>query len=181
MKIYTRTGDDGQTGLYGGGRLPKSDARIEAYGSVDELNAQLGACRAAGLTPEVDELVARLQHEMFALGAELSSPSGKAPAALCLDERDVTRLEDAIDQFEADLPALTTFVLPGGTSASAALHVARAVCRRSERQVVALAQSADVRPTVLHYLNRVGDLLFVLARHANFAVGQSDVLWKKKG
>jgi cob(I)alamin adenosyltransferase len=181
MKIYTRTGDDGQTGLYGGGRLPKSDVRIVAYGSIDELNAQLGVCRAVGLASEVDQLVARLQNEMFSLGAELSSPSGRAPAELCLGDEDVARLEGEIDCFDAQLPPLKTFILPGGTAASAALHVARAVCRRAEREVVALAQTAAVRPTVLRYLNRVSDLLFVLARYANYAANSSDVLWQKKG
>lgn len=181
MKIYTRAGDDGLTGLYGGGRLPKCDIRISAYGSVDELNAHLGVCRAAALPPDVDELLGRLQNDMFSLGAELSSPRGATPSNLCVDEADVTRLEQAIDRFEVNLPPLKTFILPGGTPASAALHVARAVCRRAEREVVALSQTAEVRSTVLQYLNRAGDLLFVLARHANYAAGQSDVPWEKKG
>lgn len=181
MKIYTRTGDAGQTGLYGGGRVRKNDLRIAAYGTVDELNAMLGVCRSADLPPALDEPLARLQHEMFALGAELASPGDAAPGSILLDDADVSAAEEAIDWFEQHLEPLKTFVLPGGTRASAALHVARAVCRRAERDVCALAEVAPVRTTVLQYLNRVGDLLFVLARYANHAVGTPDVLWEKKG
>jgi cob(I)alamin adenosyltransferase len=181
MKIYTRTGDAGITGLYGGGRAPKNDPRIAAYGTVDELNALLGVCRAAGLPDEVDAVVARLQHEMFALGAELSSPSGAAPGAILLDHADVAAAEQDIDRFDADLAPLKTFVLPGGTPASAALHTARAVCRRAEREVVGLSQTSEMRPEIIAYLNRISDLLFVLARYANHAAGAPDVLWAKKG
>jgi cob(I)alamin adenosyltransferase len=181
MKIYTRTGDAGTTGLYGGGRVPKNDIRIAAYGTVDELNAQLGVCRATGLPAAADVVVAGLQHDMFALGAELASPGGAASDALCLDESDVARLEQAIDQFEENLAPLKTFVLPGGAPPSAALQVARAVCRRAEREVVALAATAPVRPTVLQYFNRAGDLLFVLARYANYAAGVADIPWEKRG
>jgi cob(I)alamin adenosyltransferase len=180
MKIYTRTGDAGATGLHGGGRVPKNDIRIAAYGSIDELNAQLGVCRAAGLPAAADAVAARLQHEMFALGAELASPGGAVSQSLCLDQGDVARLEQAIDQFEEDLKSLKTFILPGGAPASAALHVARAVCRRAEREVVALAATAPVRPTILQYLNRAGDLLFVLARYANHAAGVADIPWEKR-
>ncbi len=187
MKIYTRTGDAGMTGLYGGGRVLKNDVRIAAYGSVDELNACLGVCRASGgakessLSPEVDALLARLQHEMFAVGAELASPGGAAPDSILLADDDVARAESAIDRCEAALSPLKAFILPGGSPASAALHVARAVCRRAERDVIALAQVAEVRPVVVIYLNRVGDLLFVLARYANHVAGVGDVLWEKKG
>lgn len=181
MKIYTRTGDAGMTGLYGGGRVAKNDVRIAAYGTVDELNACLGLCRATNLPHEVDSLLGRLQHEMFALGAELSSPGGAAPGSILLDDADVAHAESAIDRYEAKLSPLKNFVLPGGSPASAALHVARAVCRRAERDVVALAQTAEVRPAVVIYLNRVGDLLFVLARYANHVAGGVDVLWEKKG
>jgi cob(I)alamin adenosyltransferase len=181
MKIYTRTGDAGTTGLYGGGRVPKNDIRIAAYGSVDELNAQLGVCRAAGLPAAADDVVARLQHEMFALGAELASPGGAISHSIYLDEGDVARLEQAIDQFEENLAPLKTFILPGGAPASAALHIARAICRRAEREVVALAATAPVRPTVLQYFNRAGDLLFVLARYANHVTGVNDIPWEKRG
>lgn len=180
MKIYTRTGDAGLTGLYGGARVAKNNVRIAAYGTVDELNACLGSCRAAGLPGEVDRLLGQLQHDMFALGAELASPGVAAPGSILLDETDVARVEAAIDQYDAVLAPLKTFVLPGGTPASAALHVARAVCRRAERDVVTLSQSAEVRPELLVYLNRVGDLLFVLARYSNHVAGVPDVLWIKK-
>jgi cob(I)alamin adenosyltransferase len=180
MKIYTRTGDAGLTGLYGGGRVSKNDLRIAAYGSIDELNACLGLCRTTDLPDEVDSLLGRLQHEMFALGAELASPDGAAPGSIFLDEADIASAEAAIDHFDAKLTPLKTFVLPGGSAASAALHVARAVCRRAERDVVALAQSSEVRPAALVYLNRVSDLLFVLARHANVFAGIPDVQWVKK-
>jgi len=180
MKIYTRTGDAGTTGLYGGGRVPKNDVRIIAQGSVDELNAHLGLCRAMNLPADIDELLGRLQHQLFDLGAELSSPSGAAPKSLLLDAADVTAMEQAIDRYEEGLTPLKTFVLPGGSAASAALHVARAVSRRAECDVVALAAAAEVRPTILQYLNRLSDLLFVLARTANLAAGVADVLWEKK-
>jgi cob(I)alamin adenosyltransferase len=180
MKIYTRTGDAGLTGLYGGGRVRKNDLRIAAYGAIDELNAQLGVCRTAELPPALDEPLVRLQHEMFALGAELSSPGDAAPGSILIDDADVAAAEQAIDWFEQHLQPLKTFILPGGTPASAALHVARAVCRRAERDVCALAEVAPVRAAVLQYLNRVGDLLFVLARYANHAAGAADVLWEKK-
>ncbi|RIK82753.1 MAG: cob(I)yrinic acid a,c-diamide adenosyltransferase [Planctomycetota bacterium] len=180
MKIYTRSGDDGSTGLFGGGRLPKNDVRVAAYGAVDELNAQLGVCRAAGQAAAIEAVLGRLQHEMFSLGAELASPGGAPAAAFQLADADVTRLEQEIDAFEQGLPPLKAFVLPGGSPAGAALHVARAVCRRAERDMVALAQTAPIRPEVLRYLNRVGDLLFVLARSANAASGQGDVPWEKE-
>ena len=181
MKIYTRTGDAGMTGLFGGARLLKNDVRIAAYGALDELNAFLGACRAAGLSADVDVLVGRLQHELFALGAELASPDKPPKGMRLLDERDVEAIEHQIDRFEQPLPELRNFVLPAGSPAAAALHVARSVCRRAERDVVALAQLAEVRPTALKYLNRVGDLLFVLARGANAADGVGDVPWEKPG
>ncbi len=180
MKIYTRTGDAGTTGLYGGGRISKSDQRLAVYGTVDELNAQLGVCRSAPAPADVDKLLERLQHELFALGAELSSPSGATAGSLLIDEPDVAALEQAIDHFETDLAPLKTFILPGGSPASSALHVARAVCRRAERKLVALNESVPVRPTVLKYINRVSDLLFVLARYANHATAIADVLWQKK-
>jgi cob(I)alamin adenosyltransferase len=180
MKIYTRTGDGGSTGLYGGGRAAKNDLRIAAVGTVDELNAFLGVCRATGLPIGIDGPLARLQHEMFALGAELSSPGGAAPGSILLNAADIAAAEADVDRFEAELPPLKTFVLPGGTPASAALHAARAVCRRAERETVGLSQTAEIRPEILAYLNRVGDLLFVLARYVNQAAGVADVLWVKK-
>jgi cob(I)alamin adenosyltransferase len=180
MKIYTRTGDAGLTGLYGGARVAKSDIRIAAYGSVDELNAFLGVCRASGLPADVDELIAHLQHEMFAVGAELSRGGKSPPEAILLDDKDVARIETAIDHYDGQLSPLKSFVLPGGTVAGAGLHVARVACRRAERDVVALAQTAEVRPAILTYINRVSDLLFVLARYVNHTAGVADVLWEKK-
>ena len=179
MKIYTRTGDDGETGLFGGVRLSKSDIRVAAYGDVDELNCVIGVARSENLDPAVDGLLSLVQTELFDLGCELATVPGKHSEATlpCIDADEVQRLETAIDRFEADLAPLTTFVLPGGARSSAQLHVARAVCRRAERAVVALAQVSEVRPEALQYLNRLSDLLFTLARHANHVLGVDDVPW----
>jgi cob(I)alamin adenosyltransferase len=179
MKIYTRTGDDGSTGLYGGGRVAKCDLRIEAFGIVDELNAQLGVVRALPLPKGFDEVLSILQNRMFDLGAELATPDAARHGTDSLQDAHVARVEDWIDHFEAGLAPLRTFILPGGSPAAAGLHLARCVCRHAERQMVALAQVAVVRETVLKYMNRVGDLLFVMARTANAEFGQSDVPWNK--
>ena len=181
MKIYTRTGDTGTTGLFGGGRLLKSDLRITAIGSLDELNASLGWCRSTGLPVEADDLLGRMQHDLFALGAELASPEATAVPAGFVEAADIDRLERQIDQFESSLSALRNFVLPGGSPAGAALHLTRAVCRRAERDMVALAQTASVREVVLQYVNRAGDLLFVAARWCNAEAGVADVPWEKRG
>jgi cob(I)alamin adenosyltransferase len=179
MKIYTKTGDDGQTGLFGGERTSKSDARVEAYGSVDETNACLGVARAAGLAPDVDAVLARIQAQLFVLGAELATPPGHRARLRMplLAAEDAALLEADIDRLEADLPALTSFVLPAGTPAASALHHARTVCRRAERAVVGVALSAALRPELVIYLNRLSDLLFVMARHQNHAAGVPDVAW----
>jgi cob(I)alamin adenosyltransferase len=179
MKIYTRTGDAGTTGLLGGARVPKDDARIAAYGDVDELNAWLGVCRAAELPPEIDAIVAVVQHEMFALGAELASPDSPPRGIKLIGPAEVQRLEQAIDHFEERLTPLRTFILPGGSPAGAALHAARCACRRAERQIVTLGRSAEVRPEALTYVNRLSDLLFVLARSTNAAAGVGDAPWEK--
>lgn len=179
MKIYTKTGDDGQTGLFGGQRVLKDDAQVEAYGSVDETNATLGVARAAGLSPEVDAAIERIQAELFVLGAELATPPdhrGRLRMPL-LGASEVSALEQLIDQLEAKLPALTSFVLPAGTAAASALHLARTVCRRAERRVIAVRDSAALRPELVIYLNRLSDLLFVMARHENQAAGVPDVAW----
>lgn len=177
MKLYTKTGDDGTTGLYGGSRTRKDDVRVEAYGSVDELNAALGLARSFVDDVEVDKLLAGLQHALFDVGADLATP-GDAPqrAHLSLiDADDVAVLEAAIDRFDADLEPLKQFILPGGHVASAALHHARAVARRAERAAVRLAHDAgDVNETVVVYLNRLSDLLFVLARVINALHGVSE-------
>ena len=179
MKIYTRTGDDGTTGLFGGPRVAKDDLRIAAYGTIDELNAFLGLCRVNGLPRELDDEVFRIQHELFSLGAELASPDAQSSGTALLEEWSVSRLERRIDQFERDLAPLKTFILPGGCAASAALHAARCVCRRAERELVSLAKSAPVRATLLKYVNRVSDLLFVFARAANAAQGVPDIPWSR--
>ncbi len=182
MKIYTRKGDDGRTALYGGGRVSKADARVEAYGSVDELNAAVGLARTTGLPDDVDELLATMQSTLFDLGAELAAV-GRAAEKLAnsrITAAQVGELEAAIDRFDEELPPLRAFVLPGGSEASARLHVARTVARRAERRLVALADREAVRPVLLHYLNRAGDLLFVLARLANHRAGVPDVPWQAR-
>jgi cob(I)alamin adenosyltransferase len=179
VKIYTKTGDAGDTGLFGGPRVRKSDARVEAYGDVDELNAAVGVVRAGVEDPEVDGLLARVQDELFCIGAELATPAeAKARSAIPpVDARWVERLEAAIDAWTAELPPLTRFVLPGGTRTAAALHLARCVCRRAERRVVGLAAATEVSPIALAYLNRLSDLLFVAARLANHRARKGEVEW----
>ena len=179
MKIYTRTGDQGETGLFGGGRVGKNDLRVEAYGSVDELNAFLGAARAGGLTPENDARVSRTQNELFTLGSALATPAGtKAESHIPrVDPQWITAMEDAIDSIDGRVPKLTQFVLPGGVAGAAALHLARSVCRRSERRVAALAGRDQVPPLVLTYLNRLSDLLFMMARLENQLAGHRETAW----
>jgi cob(I)alamin adenosyltransferase len=179
MKIYTRTGDRGETGLFGGPRVKKSDARVEAYGDVDELNAALGAARAVLEDPEIDGQLALVQDELLCVGAELATPADARarPAIPPVQARWAERLEQAMDAWDRELPSLRQFVLPGGTPAGAALHLARCVCRRAERRVVALAADVPVVPEVLAYLNRLSDLLFVAARLANHRAGRDEPLW----
>jgi cob(I)alamin adenosyltransferase len=179
VKIYTKTGDAGETGLFGGPRVRKSDHRVEAYGEVDELNAALGSARASVEDPELDRHLARIQDELFCVGAELATPHGaKARSAIPPVEPGwIERLEAAIDAWEAELPPLRQFVLPGGTRTAAALHVARCVCRRAERRVVALASEAEVAPVTLAYLNRLSDFLFLAARLANHRARRGETLW----
>jgi cob(I)alamin adenosyltransferase len=179
MKIYTRTGDDGTTGLFGGGRVSKTDSRLAAYGAVDELNAVLGIARSAGPSARCDAMLASLQNQMFDLGAELATPDPDQHASQFLTDAVISQLETWIDSLEEDLAPLKTFVLPGGSPLASALHLARCVCRRAEREIVELAGTAPVRPLVLKYVNRVSDLLFVLARTANAEAGIGDVPWKK--
>jgi cob(I)alamin adenosyltransferase len=179
MKIYTRSGDDGTTGLYGGGRVPKCDPRIEAVGVVDELNAQLGIVRTLPHSQEYDVILGLLQNQMFDLGAELATPDVVGHGTDSLQDTHVAQVESWIDQFEARLEPLRTFILPGGSPAAAGLHFGRCICRRAERQMVALSQTTNVREMALRYMNRVGDLLFVMARAANAELGQPDVAWSK--
>jgi cob(I)alamin adenosyltransferase len=182
VKIYTKTGDAGETGLFGGPRVRKSDPRVSAYGEVDELNAAIGVVRSGVEDPEIEAHLARLQEELFCVGAELATPHGaRARSAIPpVDARWVTRLEAAMDAWETELPPLKNFVLPGGTRTAAALHLARCACRRAERHVVALAAEAEVAPVVLAFLNRLSDFLFVAARIANHRAGRAEVLWEPK-
>jgi cob(I)alamin adenosyltransferase len=180
MRIYTKTGDDGSTGLYGGSRVSKSDPRVEAYGGVDEANAAIGFARAAALPPAVDEVLARAQVSLFDVGARLASPPAKRASLPVVSEADVVALERAIDALEATLPPLKSFVLPGGCEGAARLHLARTTLRRAERHVVALSEASPqdpVEPVLLRYLNRLSDLLFVQARATNAAAGVPDVPW----
>lgn len=181
MKIYTKTGDRGETGLFGGPRVKKDTPRIETYGTVDELNSALGVARAVGLDAEFDELVGRIQNELFALGAQLATPEPAAHHMALVGPSQIAALEQAIDRFEKRLEPLTQFILPGGTEAAAHLHLARTVCRRAERRLVTLVeQSAEpIAGDLLIYLNRLSDLLFVMARAVNHAAGRPDVPWEK--
>lgn len=181
MKIYTKVGDDGRTGLFGAARVPKDDARVAAYGDVDELNSMLGVVRCdTAADAELDELLERLQSELFTLGAQLATPDPeKAPKNVpTIASDDVARMEQEIDRFDAELEPLRSFVLPAGTRAAAQLHLARTVCRRAERSVVTLARHETVPPHALEYLNRLSDLLFTLARVANHRAGASEAKWQ---
>jgi cob(I)alamin adenosyltransferase len=178
MKIYTKTGDDGTTGLFGGGRVQKASARVDAYGTVDELNAALGVARATPLEEHTEDTLAHVQIDLFTLGAELACVPGKEAklAMSLLGADDIGRLERDIDAVEATLMPLQSFILPAGSPQAAALHLARTVCRRAERAVLAMDDAAARREVVV-YLNRLSDLLFVLARHANVAAHVADVPW----
>jgi len=181
LKIYSKTGDGGETGLFGGGRVPKDDRRVTAYGEVDELNAALGLALALEPRAFARDLLELVQRDLFTIGAELASPDPaklvKALPGPRLGDARVEALEDAIDRAEATLAPLKNFILPGGSSKAAALQLGRAVCRRAERAVVTLSREAAVSPAILKYVNRLSDLLFVLARAANAAAGLSDVPW----
>jgi cob(I)alamin adenosyltransferase len=180
MKIYTKTGDGGETGLFGGLRVKKSDPRVEAYGDVDELNAQMGwAGTLLGHLPLAEE-IREIQSDLFVLGADLAAVPGSAAAGSSppLEEARVTRLEGLIDRWEAETIPLRNFILPGGSPGAAALQVCRAVCRRAERSVVRLSLSEAVSPRSIVYLNRLSDLLFVLSRWVNAREGVSEPIWK---
>ena len=180
-KIYTKTGDDGRTGLFGGGRVGKDNARVEANGDVDELNAFIGSARSVEILPRIDEILAPVQRDLFAIGALLATPhpdkhSEQLEKARLSDKR-IAQLEQAIDDGEEELEALNAFILPGGTAKASALHVARTVCRRAERSVIRLQHTDEVPQVVIVYLNRLSDLLFVLARVANRRAGAGEVTW----
>jgi cob(I)alamin adenosyltransferase len=172
-KIYTKTGDDGTTGLGDGTRVPKDSARVAAYGTVDELNSSIGIVLAQEIPAPIREALTQIQHDLFDLGGELC-----IPGMAMVHEADVERLEQTLDGFNADLPALKDFILPGGGMAAACCHLARTVCRRAEREVVTLSRSETVRPEAVRYLNRLSDLLFVLSRVLARASGHGEVLWQ---
>jgi cob(I)alamin adenosyltransferase len=173
VKIYTRTGDGGETSLFGGGRVAKNSPRLEAYGTIDELNSHLGVVRAQKPSAELDAVLSSIQDKLFVLGGQLATPK---KGTLSVTEGDVAELEAAIDRLDADLPTLKTFIVPGGGRVGSALHVARTVCRRAERLVVALGpKEAGALP--VKFLNRLSDLLFVMARYANRTDGVPEIPW----
>ena len=176
-RIYTRAGDQGETSLGDGSRVSKLDCRIGAFGTVDELNSALGLVLAGDVPDALREPLERIQNELFDVGADLSVPWGVTDR-LRVEQEMIDRLEQLCDEFNADLPELRSFVLPGGTEASARLHTARTVCRRAERDVLLGSQEVELNPLVLGYLNRLSDLLFILARAANAAAGRDEPLWK---
>jgi cob(I)alamin adenosyltransferase len=178
VKIYTRTGDTGETSLFDNSRVSKSDPRVQAYGDVDELNAWLGLVRAAGVDADLADALGRLQRDLFAVGAQLADPSDRLAARVTkafIADTDIARLEGLIDSLEQELPPLTRFILAGGSPPGAALHVARTVCRRAERGIVGLSPAPDA--VIVRYMNRLSDLLFVLARVANHRARQPETEW----
>ena len=181
MKIYTLTGADGETGLFGGGRVSKTHPRVEAYGDVDELNAAIGLARSIELMPRVDEVLVPLQRDLFAIGALLATPDHEKMKRqlekASIDDRRIAELERAIDDGDRELEPLTSFIVPGGTPKAAALHIARTVCRRAERRVIELTTNEAIPQIVVVYLNRLSDLLFTLARVANRRAGAGEVTW----
>jgi cob(I)alamin adenosyltransferase len=179
MKIYTRTGDAGQTGLFGGARVEKDDARVEAYGTVDELNSCIGVARALGVSAQTDASLLRIQGDLFTVGAELACLPGKEGnlRMTLVGEADIERLEGWIDGSEAPLETLKNFVLPGGSPSAAELHRARTVCRRAERRTLTAGRGSPIRAEVVIYLNRLSDLLFMLARYENHATSIADIPW----
>ncbi|MEO7963949.1 MAG: cob(I)yrinic acid a,c-diamide adenosyltransferase [Gemmatimonadaceae bacterium] len=181
LKIYTKTGDDGQTGLFGGGRVEKDHPRVEAYGDVDELNAVLGMARSVEMMPRIDEVLVPVQRDLFAIGALLATPDHEKMREQLqkarIDDDRIAQLERAIDECEQELEPLRSFILPGGTPKASALHVARTVCRRAERRVVTLHREVGLPELAVIYLNRLSDLLFMLARVANKRAGAGEVTW----
>jgi cob(I)alamin adenosyltransferase len=180
MKIYTKTGDAGTTGLFGGPRVAKDDPRICAYGSVDELNALLGIARATNLGDRLDAILAPVQHHLFSIGAELATPNPEEHDLKWNGASHVHEMESAIDALESDLAPLRNFILPGGSTQAAHLHLARTVCRRTEREIVSFSRDRSVSDAshIVIFLNRLSDLLFVMARYANLQAGVIDVPWE---
>ncbi len=181
MKIYTKTGDSGDTALFAGGRVPKHHLRVEAYGTVDELNAMLGVARAERPGPQVDAWLESAQNQLFHLGADLATPkSAKSDWVTRISRDDINWLEASIDEMTAELPPLRNFILPGGSRCAAELQVARTVCRRAERIIAALAAQEDIGAAALAYVNRLSDWLFTLARYENMQAGESEAKWSSR-
>jgi len=179
VKIYTKTGDAGETSLFDHTRVSKADPRVDAYGEVDELNACLGAARALDIDPDLTAAIEQIQKELFAIGARLADPAHRIAARVSkadVVEEQIARLEQTIDRLEAELPPLRRFILPGGSRGGSLLHLARTICRRAERRVVSLGAGA-VDPVIVTYLNRLSDLLFVMARAANHRSGMPEIEW----
>jgi cob(I)alamin adenosyltransferase len=183
VKIYTKTGDAGETGLYGGERVKKYSQRVEAYGTVDECNSAIGLARASSNDPELDEVLANLQNALFDVGADLATPVGSKyeKNLVRIDARDVETLEGLIDRFQEECPPFTNFIHPGGTPSSAALHLARTIARRAEREVLRLEDEEASNHEVVRYLNRLSDFLFILSRVVNARAGVSEAGWHVKG
>ncbi len=178
MKIYTKSGDLGETSLFGGRRVPKHHLRIEAYGTVDELNSILGLVASQFAEPDLQELVERVQTELFEVGADLATPiDAKTSHVVRVNAHNIARLEQEIDAWQESLPQLQSFILPGGSVTGATLHIARTVCRRAERAITALADEEEIHPDALRYLNRLSDWLFVLARVVNQRQGKTETPW----
>jgi cob(I)alamin adenosyltransferase len=181
MKIYTKTGDTGNSGLFGGRRVPKNDARLEAYGTLDELNAQLGLLLCEKVAPQTRATVVWLQNTLFIAGADLATPFSveeKTGKAQRISDEHIAKAETFIDAYEAELPELRNFILPGGTRAAALLHIARTVCRRAERVIVCAQQKDEINEKLLIFVNRISDLLFVLSRYENHSSGIADTKWE---
>ena len=179
MKIYTRDGDGGETSLYGGQRVLKDALRVQTYGTVDECNAALGFALTQITDPETCETLLRIQGELFEVGADLATPLSRGETVPRVRAEQTARLEAEIDRFEEDLEPLRHFILPGGSGGGAALHLARAICRRAERHLVTLEQTEDINPEAMRYLNRLSDHLFVLARLANHRAGTPEMIWER--
>lgn len=183
MKIYTKTGDAGETGLFGGDRVSKASLRVATYGDVDELNSAVGWARVAVSNGELDALLNQIQNDLFEVGAELGSTADRKEKGgmPLIEEAQVEALERAIDKYEEGPPALQSFVLPGGSESAARFHLARCICRRAERGLVALGGQETLRGELVRYVNRLSDLMFTLARHANHTAGVQDIPWKGQG
>ncbi len=180
MKIYTKTGDKGETSLFGGQRVPKDNLRIEAYGTVDELNAYLGQAVASSISEEVKTVLYKIQNQLFAVGSDLATPHDKniKKDIPRVNQEMIDKLESLIDSFDSKLPELRNFILPGGNSAASSLHIARTICRKIERRIVTLSKEENIGEYILKYLNRLSDLLFILARFENQESNTPDVIWQ---